>query len=180
MSEHWNKFIHRYLLGYASTIKGMQVVAAAGCAVLLYQLVRQLVRGRRRPALIAAWLYMLSPHMAFFSIRLWSEVLYGTLLLAILLFIGVARRWACEPGYRRLIAGGLALGLMAGCCVLFRGVATYMLPIFAIGLLWGRWRRMRSCSSTERRLWQRVTSVTASSWSCPAGRSAKACSRNQC
>ncbi len=131
--------IHEFLLGHAATIKGLQVASAAGCAVLMYRIVRDLSGGRRRAALIAAWLYLLSPHLAFFTMRLWSEVLYGTLLMGILLLL----RWArsAGPGAKQRLKAGLLLGVMAGGCVLFRGVATYMLPIFIVGLLWTRWRQ---------------------------------------
>ena len=79
--------VHRWLTGVSGSTKVTQIVAAAVCTVLLYRLVQRVYCDwddvhRQRTARIAAWMYALSPHMIFFSISLWSEVLYGTLLLA--------------------------------------------------------------------------------------------------
>ncbi len=135
---------HRWLTGVSGSTKVTQILAAAVCTVLLYQIVQRVYGDwdeprRRRTARIAAWMYTLSPHMIFFSISLWSEVLYGTLLLALLLTLDKAR-----DALPTLSAGWLKraalVGVMAGICVLFRGVATYMVPIFGFTLLWGRFR----------------------------------------
>ncbi len=84
----------------------------------------------QRAGLIAAWLYALHPTLVFFSTRLWSEAIYSPLLLGALL----ALLWTREGGSRR----GLVPGALVGLCVLLRGVATYMAPIFVVGLVWPR------------------------------------------
>ena len=66
--------------------------------------------------------------------------------------------WQCGLFFQSQSAGGaralkLAIytGLLVGVCVLFRGVATYMLPIFCVSLLW---RRL-----TEWTAWKQVVAV---------------------
>ncbi|MEC8192749.1 MAG: glycosyltransferase family 39 protein [Myxococcota bacterium] len=137
---------HRWVTDLSGSTKVTQIVAAAVCTVLLYRIVQRAFgdwgeRERTKTARIAAWMYALSPHMVFFSISLWSEVLYGTLLLALLLTLDRARDAlpTASPGWLRRAA---LVGFMAGICVLFRGVATYMVPIFAVTLLWGRMRNV--------------------------------------
>ena len=138
--------VHRWFTGVSGSTKVTQIVAAGVCTVLLYRLVLRVYRdwddgSRRRTARIAAWMYALSPHMVFFSISLWSEVLYGTLLLGLLITLDKARDAlpSLDRGWLRRAA---LVGVMAGVCVLFRGVATYMVPIFAVTLLWGRLRSL--------------------------------------
>lgn len=140
---------HQLLFGQATTVRGTQVVLALGITLGLYLAGRALLGGdgrggegreadaARRAGRIAAGLYALSPPQAFFAMGAWSEVVYTALLLAAVALTLAARR---RDGGRAL---GLALlgGLFVGACVLFRGVATYMLPLFPLALLWGRWRR---------------------------------------
>jgi hypothetical protein len=140
--------VHKALFGYGATVKGLQVVAAGLCTVLVYRLTQRVWKDRGpqaadRTARVAAWLYALSPPLIFFTMSLWSEVLYGTLLLGLLLVLDKAREAGIEgaPGWLR---GAIAVGIMGGICVLFRGVATYMLPIFALALLWRRWSSGRA------------------------------------
>jgi len=140
--------VHKALFGYGHTIKGLQVLAAGLSTVLVYRLTQRVWKSRgpeasTRTARVAAWLYALSPPLIFFTMSLWSEVLYGTLLLGLLLVLDKARE-AVDAGDRRFIKGALIVGVLAGCCILFRGVATYMLPIFGLALLWGRWRMRRA------------------------------------
>ena len=130
--------IHKLVFGYGAAIRGTQVLVAGGTAVMLYLLARRW--GGRRAGRAVAWLYCLSPTMIFFSQSLWSECIYGALLIGALMIFETARRRL--PGS---VAAGLkwaaGLGVMVGCCMLFRGVATYMLPIFAVALVWGRLRQ---------------------------------------
>ena len=152
---------HRAVFGWASAGKGLQIVAAAGATVLVYLLARRTFARRgdaipdvaagRRAGLIAAWLYATSAHMAFFAGRLWSEVLYGAILLGGLLLFAEARdalsarfsRFAGDDGLarKRAVQFATLVGVTVGVCVLFRGVAQYMLPIFIAGFLWGRLRQ---------------------------------------
>ena len=139
---------HKALFGYGATIKGLQIAAAAMCTVMVYLLTRRVWshrgdEGATRAARVSAWLYALSPPLIFFSMSLWSEVLYGTLLLGLLLVLDKARE-AVQRADKAWIKGAILVGFMGGCCVLFRGVATYMLPIFGFALLWSRWRSKRS------------------------------------
>jgi hypothetical protein len=133
---------HRWLTGLGTTTKISQIIAAAVCTVLIYKIASRVwsdleERESRRVSRIAAWMYALSPHMAFFAISLWSEVLYGTLLLGLLLMLDKSRD-LLEKVDGKWIRSAAIVGVMAGCCVLFRGVATYMLPMFAIAFLWRR------------------------------------------
>lgn len=144
--------IHKTLTGFASTVKGIQLVFALASAVLVYELARRTFESRERSGHIAAGLYMASLHMVFFAGRVFSEVIYGTLLLGGLLLLEKARE---EADQRRELRPGIGwaamVGLLMGCCVLFRGVATYMLPIVMFALLWGRFRM--------RRAWMQVLAV---------------------
>jgi hypothetical protein len=142
--------ISRMLTGYASTFKGVQVFASIVNGVLVYLLAARAFAGREgpkllRPRRIALWLYMLSPHMAFFSTRLWSETLYTTVLLGALLLLLKARDAleASPEGHKPLLMAA-GVGGLVGICVLFRGVATYMLPILVVGMLWAHWRQGRA------------------------------------
>lgn len=122
--------IHGKLFGYPGAIQISQLVVAVASVAMLYDIARgELGTAAAR---IAAWTYALSPTLVFYTSSNWSETLYSGLLLAAIL----ALRWARGGGGER----GWAPGMLAGLCVLFRGVATYMLPIFVIALLLGRWR----------------------------------------
>jgi hypothetical protein len=77
---------------------------------------------------VTAWCLALSPTLVFFSGRLWSETVYIALLLGAL----VALRWAMTgPVWRNLLPGVLVAG-----CILLRGVAAPMLPLFALVRFW--------------------------------------------
>ena len=132
--------------GWGSGIKVVQLPVSLVACVLVYWLARHAFPEKRSVARLAAWMYAVSPHMAFFAIRLWSEVLYGTLLLGGLLLLLRSRDEVdASPDPRAAERSGwwktLITGVFGGICVLFRGVATYMLPIWMFALLWGRWRK---------------------------------------
>jgi 4-amino-4-deoxy-L-arabinose transferase-like glycosyltransferase len=122
--------VHGALFGYPGAVQLTQLVLAVISILLLYDISES--EFDRRTARISAWIYTLSPTLIFYTGTLWSEIIYSTLLLAGVL----ALRWARKGGAER----GWLPGLLAGLCVLFRGVATYMLPIFMLALLWGRHR----------------------------------------
>jgi hypothetical protein len=139
---------HQWLTGFGSTTKISQIIAAGFCTVLIYWIARRVWSDwgedeSLRIGRIAAWLYALSPHMIFFSISLWSEVLYGTLLLGLLLILDKSRA-ALTDGVPGWLKGAALVGVLGGCAVLFRGVATYMLPIFAFVFLWRRFSDVRA------------------------------------
>ncbi len=122
--------VHGAVFGYPGTIQITQLVVAVASIIMLYDIAG--TEFGTPAARIAAWMYALSPTLVFYTGSNWSEILYSGLLLGGVL----ALRWARGGGADR----GWAPGMLAGLCVLFRGVATYMLPIFMIALLWGRWR----------------------------------------
>lgn len=122
--------LHQYVFGYAGAIEVTQLFAALFSLVALFHLTQTHVG--TRAAHIAAWLYALNPTYIFYTTSLWSETLYSALLIGGMVALG----WAREGRPRRAILPGVLVGL----CVLFRGVATYMLPIFMLALLWQRWR----------------------------------------
>ena len=124
--------LHEAITGYGAGIKTTQCIASVGIIVLLFHVARRFANPRA--GLWAVWLYALSPTQIFFAQSLWSECLYGGLLL-----LGV---WTFHQSQnvKNTVALKLAVytGLLVGLCVLFRGVATYMLPIFCAALLWRR------------------------------------------
>lgn len=155
--------LHKWVTGWASAARGTQCVVGLVNILLLYSL------GKRATGLwsadsglalragrIAAWLYAASLPQAFFSMSLWSEVIYSMLLLTGLVALHVAappsdehvpegeRHDPDDRSTRRALALAAVVGAMVGICVLFRGVAQYMLPVFVVGLLWRRWRRPRA------------------------------------
>ena len=140
--------LHRWLTDYGTATKVTQMVCAAVCTVLVYRLARRLWAdqgdpGSRRVGLTAAWMYALSPHLAFFAMSLWSEVIYGMILLFLLLALDKARV-ALDGEGTAWLRGAALVGVLAGVCVLFRGVATYMVPIFVFTVLWRRLTRGRA------------------------------------
>jgi hypothetical protein len=144
--------LHRTLTGFSSTIKGLQILCAGVSMVLIYVLAGRTWQGldparvgrHRTAARVAAALYSFSPSMIFFSVRLWSEVIYAMLLLLALLVTLWARDRVEATRLHRWLGPALGVGALVGCCMLFRGVATYMVPIFMASLVWGRLRRPRA------------------------------------
>ncbi len=152
---------HAWLTTEPAVGKILQMAASLGAIVLVYLLAQRTFSRRpawpgndaagRRAARWAAWLYALSAHQVFYAGRMWSEVLYGAILLGGLLLFGhardaLSRRWGdLDPPLvadrRRALTFAALVGLVVGVCVLFRGVAQYMLPIFVVGFLWGRLRQ---------------------------------------
>jgi 4-amino-4-deoxy-L-arabinose transferase-like glycosyltransferase len=123
--------VHRISGGYAALLVVPQALFCGVAVLTLYRIGLRL--GSERAALLGAWVYALHPTIVFFATRLWSETVYATLLLLALL--GLLRARDGVPGR------AASTGALVGLCVLLRGVATYMLPIFALGLLWDRWRK---------------------------------------
>jgi len=143
-----------YLLAFfewidqAKRLKRLQVGLGVAMVLLVY-LVTDRVAGRRA-ARIAAFLVALHPTLAFFAGTLWTETIYGFLLLA----AALAMLWARGGSWVRAVL----LGALLGACVLFRGVATYMTPIFLLAVLWpvseawaaawrARWRHLAAVAA---------------------------------
>ncbi len=82
----------------------------------------------RKLGLVVAWMFALHPTLIFFTSTLWIETIYIFWLLFAVLWVLEAR----DGDWRKALAPGLALGV----ATLFRGVATYLPPIFALALLW--------------------------------------------
>ena len=120
----------------------------AAVTVLMYRLTSRVWSDRgeleaRRIGRIAAWMYALSPHMAFFAMSLWSEVIYGMILLFLRLTLDKARD-ALEHGVRQF--GALAVSSVASVCSFVASLP--MVPIFVFTLLWRRF--------TSGRAWQQA------------------------
>lgn len=127
----WLIALHQQLFGAPRSIIGLQVIASLVTIVLLHQIGTRAFHPK--VGLLAAWVWALSPTVIFYSGRLWSETLYACLLVGAVVCVGRARE-----GSLKAAAG---LGLLVGLCVLFRGVAQYMLPIFMVVLIAARrWR----------------------------------------
>ncbi len=76
--------------------------------------------------------------LVFFTGTLWTETVYSTLLVAACWAV----LWARDEGTHW--GRGLLPGALLGVTVLFRGVASYMAPIFLLAMIWpaaGEWRR---------------------------------------
>lgn len=121
--------LHGWLFGSYLAARASQILVAAVVTVLVYGLGRRLFD--RATARLAALLYAASPSLAFYAISLWSETLYTATLLGALLALAAARE-------RRTIAPALGLAVLLAACVLLRGIATYLLPGFALALAWRR------------------------------------------
>lgn len=141
--------LHKAIFGYATALKITQIPVSMGVAVLLYLLCQRALSGwaperARRAGLLAAALYALSPTQIFFATRVWSEVVYTAALLGGLLLLNAARDGLDHgrPARRTVDRAALA-GALIGVCVLFRGIATYMVPVMVAALLWRAWRAPR-------------------------------------
>lgn len=127
------------LTGYKGGIQPVQLLATVLTQILLIGLGRQIYNDRAARGI--SWLYALNPTFIFYTSSYWSETIYTLMLVGAVWMLGRARGdlrfswWGVEEAPR---AGALMAGLLVGACVLFRGVATYILPIFLLGLWWGR------------------------------------------
>ncbi len=104
----------------------VQVVLSTVTIAMVAQLAEPL--GDRKSARWAAWLMALNPTLIFFATRLWPETIYITLITGATL----ALLWSREGTWKRALLPGMLLGL----CVLYRGVATFLAPVFALAVLW--------------------------------------------
>ena len=114
--------LHKWIFDSVYWMKYSQVAISGLVAVGLYALSKDQKRG-----LWAAGLYMLSPVQIFFAQSLWSETVYGALLIGLL--------WIFHKRYHSGWQGfALALG------VLLRGIALYLVVIVGFFV----WKRKQS------------------------------------
>ncbi len=138
--------LHQWLFKLPGSVEIGQLLVATWCVDMLYRL----AAGEYGPRAgrWAAWAYALNPTFIFYTSSLWSETLYMGLLIGAVLGLKAAREAEQQGSLLRAIGAGI----MLGCCVLFRGVATYMLPVFIAVLVWGRvrewtaWKQSIACA----------------------------------
>jgi hypothetical protein len=138
---------HARAFGQINDVKITQIVVALLTVVMLWRFTRD--HFGARAATIAALLLALNPTHVFYASSLWSECFYTALLFGMVYALGWARgeRPGAEPDPGAAVPHPLRAllpGLLLGGCVLFRGVATYLLPCVAVALLWGRARHHRA------------------------------------
>lgn len=137
--------LHGWVTGFTGVAQGTQIPLGVLNGLMVVALARRALGGsppslQRDASHVAAFLYLASPTHIFYTINLWSETLYNLLLLSGLLLLDRSRD-ALDDGRGRALRAAAGTGLVLGLCALFRGIATYALPVFALGLLWRRWRR---------------------------------------
>ncbi|MBT3220063.1 MAG: hypothetical protein HN348_13315 [Proteobacteria bacterium] len=82
----------------------------------------------KRTARVATWMFALHPTIIFFVGTMWTETSYTFLLLGAVL----SMLWARDGSFWRAILAGVFVGF----CVLFRGAATYLAPIWVLAAIW--------------------------------------------
>ncbi len=117
----------KQIFGTMQSVKVLQVILSMISIGMIYEIGR-LVAGRRT-AQIAALLLALNPTIAWFTNTLWIETVYIFFSLAAGLGILLAQRTRRWPF---ALASGVALGF----AVLFRGIATYLPPLYLLALCW--------------------------------------------
>lgn len=140
--------LHGMVFGYASPAAVTQIPVSLGSVLMVVALARRVLRGHderrvRDASHLAGLLMAVSPTFIFYAINLWSETFYVAGLLGALLLLDRARDRMDGPLGRALLAAGLT-GLLVGVCALFRGIATYAVPVYVVALLWGNARRPRA------------------------------------
>ena len=108
------------------TLTVAQCVVGGLAVIAMYQLTLRVFD--TRTARVAAWMYALHPTLIYFSGRLWSEAVYGPLLLVAVWMV----LWARDGTWPRALVPGVLVAL----CVLMRGVALYIPPFFVLALVW--------------------------------------------
>lgn len=135
--------LHQGVFTRLDAIKWTQAGAAVVTAYLLFRLTR--AQFGERAAVIAGMLFAFNPTHVFYTTAWLSEGLYTGLLFGTLVSVGWARSESSDGVSRP--ARAIITGLLLGGCVLFRGIATYLLPCVALGLLWGRWNARTAWAS---------------------------------
>ncbi len=117
----------RHLTGSMQWVKLWQVGLSLVSIGLLFRITKR-VAGLRAGR-IAAFLFALNPTIAWFTGTMWIETVYIFFLLA----AGAAALAAHDTDDWRPAA---LAGALLGVAVLFRGIATYLPPLFLLAILW--------------------------------------------
>jgi len=133
----------KLLFGSTQGIKAVQVTLSLVSTGLLYALGTRVFD--RQTGRVAALLFAINPTIAWFTNTYWIETIYTFLLLMAVVLVFEVRERA-SPWW----AAGL--GVTMGLAVLFRGVATYLPPIFVLALIFPGEERWRTPSAWLERL----------------------------
>lgn len=140
--------LHGWVVGYVAPAQVTQIPVSLGVALMVTALCRRVLRGGdprrvRDASHLATLLFVASPTQIFYAINLWSETFYTAGLLGALLLLFRARD-RLSAGVGAALRAAAVAGVVVGLCALFRGIATYALTVYAVGLLWGRATRPRA------------------------------------
>lgn len=119
--------VSQMLFGASQPVKALQVVVSLVSIVLLYGIGTRVFD--RRTGRIAALLFAINPTIAWFTNTMWIETVYMFLLLLAVALVFEVRE-------RRSLWWPVGLGVTMGIAVLFRGVATYLPPMFVLAMLY--------------------------------------------
>ncbi len=126
--------LSKIIFGSFQGVKGLHVILSQASLVLMYMLGMKVRGGGRRVARVCAWLFALNPTIAWFTNTLWIETIYIFFLLAASVAVLSARH---ETWGKALPAG-----MLLGGAILFRGMATYLPPLFLLALMFPeQWTR---------------------------------------
>lgn len=117
----------RELTGSMQPVKALQVGLSGVSLLLVYLIARRVAS--ERTARVAAVLFAIHPTLAFFATTMWIETIYIFFMLAAVWGVLWARG-------RDDWKSGVAPGVMLGIAILFRGIATYLPPMYALALVW--------------------------------------------
>jgi len=128
------------------TVKVVNIALALINVGTVYEIAKRVAD--LKTARVAVWLFAMHPTLAFFTQTMWIETIY----IFFLLNAALAVLWARDKPWP--YAG--AAGLMLACCILFRGVATYLPPIFLVALIWpdAGWTHGAALLDSVRRRWK--------------------------
>ncbi|MEQ1502238.1 MAG: glycosyltransferase family 39 protein [Myxococcota bacterium] len=119
----WSKM----LFGNMQAVKAVQIALSLGTVGMIYGIARDV--GDRRTARIAAWLFALNPTIAWFTNTMWIETIYIFFLMAAAVFM--LSSWRSNTWQPAAWSGG-----MLGGAILFRGVATYLPPLWVLAAIY--------------------------------------------
>lgn len=113
------------LFGRFEAVKWVQIALSLPLLATLHGLGQRI--GGLKAARWLIWGFAVHPTFVFYAGTMWTETVYTALLLPTVLTLLAAR----DGGPRRALLPGFLLGL----CVLNRGIATWLAPIFALALV---------------------------------------------